>query len=294
VHAWTGRSAAIATAQDEGVPQSSAGDVREHDVARRIVRRVRPSAVFHLAGVTPARGGGDAATMMTTNVLGTRNVLDAIWREAPEAVTVVVSSSAVYGQGGARPLDETQPLCPVNEHGASKAAQEMTALGLGRQHGLSIIRARAFNLVGPGEPEGLVCSSLARQIASAELGLTEPVIRVGRLDSRRDFTDVRDAVNAFILLRNSGHPGDVYNVCSGCSTAIAELLERLLAMSRISLRVERKDVAVSRGDIDTQQGSYAKLERETGWRPTVSLDRTLSDLLDWWRTRLAVHAHHGG
>lgn len=262
------------------------GDICERPFVRKLLRETQPSKIIHLAGGTPARMETTGVDFLRVNVLGTWSLLDGVRSESPGATTVVISSSAVYGMEGKASLREGCPLEPGSEYGASKAVQEMLAFAFGVRHGLRIVRARPFNLVGPGEPKGQVCSAIAHQIASAELGFAPPVVRVGRLDSSRDFIDVRDAVAAYMVLGERGRIGEAYNICSGKAVQVGEILDRLLAMSRLKVRVIHLESVPIEGDVDSQVGSYEKIGTELGWKPSIPLDQSLRELLDWYRGRL--------
>ncbi len=251
-----------------------------------MLRETQPVLVFHFAGLTPGRPPIDAGALFQSNVLGTFHLLTALQQEAPHATSLLIGSSGLY-RPEREPISEGHGVAPTSDYSRSKLLQEMIAVGIGHEFGLPIVRARTFNLVGPGQPPGLVCSSFARQLAAAELGLSEAQVSVGRLDSWRDFTDVRDAVSAYLLLGEKGRPGEVYNVCSGRAVQIGEILDRLLGLARIRVRVVPNSSGPSApGDIDSQRGRYDKLHAETGWEPRVSLEQSLADLLDWWRERL--------
>jgi GDP-4-dehydro-6-deoxy-D-mannose reductase len=289
--------ATVATARHRAIlpataplPQPAVGDLCDGPFVSRMLRDTQPGYIFHLASLTPAREGASAVAMMQTNALGMMSLLEGIHAESPRATTVLISSGAVYGVAAAKALDETQALLPCNAYGASKAAQELVALAMGAQHALRVIRARPFNLLGPGEPPGLVCSAMARQIAAAECGFAPPMLQVGRLDTQRDFLDVRDAVAAYLLLGVHGRPGEAYNVCSGQAVHIREILERLLAMAQVPLQVVRRTLT---GDnpLQAQWGSYEKLHRDTGWQPRITLAQSLESLLAWWRHQLVEQGH---
>lgn len=274
------------------LPQPAVGDLGDGPFVARMLRDAQPGYIFHLASLTPAREGASSVAMMQTNALGTMSLLEGVRTESPQATTVLISSCAVYGVAEVRPLDETQALLPCNAHGASKAAQELVAIAMGTQYGLRVIRARTFNLLGPGEPPGLVCSAIARQIAAAECGLGPPMLRVGRLDTQRDFLDVRDAVAAYLLLGVAGRPGEAYNVCSGQAVHISEILERLLAMARVPLQVAHRTFTEDNPvQVQAQWGSYEKLHRDTGWQPRITLEQSLEALLTWWRHQLVEQGH---
>lgn len=268
-------------------PAPWVGDLCAPLFVTSMLRDVKPSVVFHLAGVTPARAGASTASMLQANTLGTACLLEALRAECPDAMTVLTSSGAVYGAAPTGAIDETTALAPHTVYGASKAAQEMVALAMGAQYGVRVVRARTFNLVGPGEPAGLVCAAIARQIAAAECGAGPPRVQIGRLDTQRDFLDIRDAVAAYLLLGIHGQPGEAYNVCGGQAVPISEILERLLAMARVPVEVARHSLPVG-SPVQAQWGSNEKLQRATGWQPRIPLAQSLADLLTWWRHAMAT------
>lgn len=264
------------------------GDVCDHTFLRAALSEAQPSLIFHLAALTPAsQPTPSAAAMLHTNALGTLALLESTHAVLPQAQVLIFSSSAVYGAARNHPVSEDEGLAPINDYGASKAAQELVAAAFSRQHALPVIRVRTFNLTGPGEPPGLVCAALARQIARAELGFAPPVVQVGDLDARRDFTDVRDAVAAYLLIGAHGCAGEIYNVCSARTVMIGEVLERLLALAEVKLKVVRRD-ETSRGGgrVHALCGSYERLHAATGWQPRIPLGESLRHLLDWWRADL--------
>ena len=264
------------------------GDIGDKESVRTVIRQGKPSRVFHAASLTPAKAQRSIQALFSTNVTGTLHVLEALTNESPTALTVVCSSGAVYGESHGGPLSESSPVQPVSAYGASKVAQEMGAVSYGVEHALSIIRVRPFNVVGPGEPDGLVSSAFCRQVAAAELGLGPPVLAVGRLDSVRDFTDVRDVARACLLLSERGTPGEAYNICSGRPVAIAQVLDLVLHHARVSMSVEARQAIPPRSaDVSHHTGTHEKLHRATGWTPGISLEESLIDLLNWWRERLA-------
>jgi GDP-4-dehydro-6-deoxy-D-mannose reductase len=182
------------------------------------------------------------------------------------------------------PLAEDHPLVPVSPYGLSKLAQEL--LGL---HALSarlrISIARAFNHFGPRQDPSFAASGFARQIAEIEAGRRAPEIVVGNLDARRDLTDVRDTVRAYRAVLERGRPGRIYNVCSGRALAIGDVLEMLLSRARVSIRVRVDPARFRPNDVPVLLGDPGRLRDELGWTPTVTLEQTLDELLDYWRAQ---------
>ncbi|MBI5672534.1 MAG: NAD-dependent epimerase/dehydratase family protein [Nitrospirae bacterium] len=275
-------------AEDGEDGRISQGDVCDRESVRSVIRQANPSRVFHTASLIPAKAKRDIQAMFATNVMGALHVFEVLAKESPATLTVLCSSGAVYGENRGETLSESSPLHPVTVYGASKVAQEMGAVSYGAEHALPIVRVRPFNLVGPGEPEGLVSSAFCRQVAAAELELGPPVLAVGRLDSVRDFTDVRDVARACLLLSERGTPGEAYNICSGRPVAIAQVLDLVLHHARVPMSVKARQAIPPRSaDVPHHTGTYEKLHRATGWAPGISLEESLVDLLNWWRERLA-------
>lgn len=262
------------------------GDTRDSVFIEETLRTIRPTHIFHLAGLISAEAALDA--LYDVNVLGTERLLQAVYRADLDPLIVIPGSSAVYGpvKSVELPIRESQPFRPVNFYAVSKIAQEMLAYTYYAKHGLKVIRTRAFNLIGPGQPPALVGASFARQIAEIEAGFAEPVLRVGNLAPQRDFVDVRDVVRAYLLAAECGQPGEVYNVCSGRGISIQTCLDQLLALSKVSIVVEQDPDRVRTVDIPVSVGDGSLLREHTGWRATISLEQSLADLLADWRQRL--------
>jgi GDP-4-dehydro-6-deoxy-D-mannose reductase len=186
------------------------------------------------------------------------------------------------------PITEQNPLRPLSPYAVSKVAQDFLGYQYFMSYGLRAVRTRGFNHEGPRRGEVFVMSNFAKQIASIEAGLHEPVMRVGNLDAVRDFTDVRDMVRAYWLAAERGAPGEVYNIASGRGITIREMLDRLLAMSTVEVRVETDPERLRPSDVEVLLGDASKFRAATGWEPVIPLERTLADSLDYWRGRLAA------
>jgi GDP-4-dehydro-6-deoxy-D-mannose reductase len=213
------------------------------------------------------------------NALGTHHVLDAVRRAALTCPVLVTGSALVY-RPSAVALSEDSEIGPSDAYGISKLAQEMLAL---RTYWCPVLVTRSFNHAGPRQSDAFVTSGFARQIAEIEQGRTAPVLRVGNLESRRDLTDVRDTVRAYRLIAQHGTPGRPYNVCAGRAYRVADLLDLLVGMSRVRVRIEVDPARLRPSDVPVVLGNPARLEHETGWRPEISIEQTLGDLLDYWR-----------
>jgi GDP-4-dehydro-6-deoxy-D-mannose reductase len=262
------------------------GDMRSREDLREAFAEARPERIYHLAAITPGRGGGDDRSFWEINVGGTAALLEEAGK-LPGARVQIAGSSAEYGllPREANPIAEHAELRPVGVYSVSKAAQGLLAFSYWAHQGLYVVRTRAFNHTGPREDTGFACSTFARQIAEAELDPAGGVIRVGNLDAYRDISDVRDIVRGYVAALEKGRAGQVYNVCSGVAVRIGDVLEVLEGMSRVPLRVELDKARLRPSDLPYQRGDSRALGDETGWRPEIPLERMLWDLLEYWRAR---------
>ncbi len=261
-------------------------DILDRDRVFSLVRDFRPDYVFHLAAQSSVRRSWeDPAFTYQVALNGQANLFDAL-REAGSGARVHVACSAEeYGRVTEEelPIREDHPLRPASPYALSKVMQDYHAVFSCQAYGMETVITRAFNMIGPGQSPQFVVSGFARQVAEAEAGLGEPVIRVGNLEARRDFSDVRDMVGAYWALLREGTPGEAYNVCGGSDHSIAEILEMLLSMSGVPIRVEVDEFRLRKADIPVLRGDNAKMCELVGWAPSRSLESTLADVLAWWR-----------
>jgi len=262
-----------------------------------LLEAFKPERVFHLAAVTLKDFSRNAVEeLYRVNVLGTQNLLFSLLEAKLEPVVLVTGSSASYGtmhSADAAPLTEESVLSPETVYGASKLAQETFAASLGTGTGLDVVRTRAFNHTGPGEGPKMACSSFAKQIAECEAGRGD-FITVGNLDSFRDYCDVRDVVRAYLLVATKSRAGDVFNVCSGRAVCMRRIVELLVSMSKMKIRVLEDSTKFRASDVSYQRGDYSKIRQQLGWEPEIPLEKSLSDLLDYWRGRLREDKTHTG
>ncbi len=270
-----------------------AAQVRTHQVdlldrasVDAVVRQVQPQWVFHLAALSsPAASWDDPAATIATNAGLEANLLAALVKQKPMPRVVVVGSGDEYGRppGRARRLDEATPLRPLTPYGVSKVTQDLLALQYHLSHGLPAIRMRPFNHAGPRQAPHFAIASFAQQIARIELGKQPPILKVGNLEARRDFTDVRDIARAYLLAAEKGKPGEVYNVGSGKAPRLRELVDLLLTMTRSKITLEVDPTRKHMAEADVYICDARRFARLTGWRPRIALERTLRDTLDEWR-----------
>jgi len=262
-------------------------DVRDEAAVRAALAACAPDAVVHLAALSSVAASWQQAELcFEVNFLGTRSVLRAVARCAPEARVLLVGSGDQYSPAAenAAPFRESDPLRPRSPYARSKACAEILGGEFARD-GLSVVRVRSFNHTGPGQGEQFVAGSFAAQTARIAAGLQEARMRVGNLDSARDFLDVDDVLDAYVKLLEPDVPPRVYNVASGQPLRIRSLLETLLELADIEPEIE---VAPERyRPTDWLVGDASRLRATTGWSPRVELRDTLAALLDEKRRGLA-------
>ena len=264
--------------------QWRAVDLLDAQAVRDGVAAARPSVVYHCAGA--AHVGQSWTTVTETlrlNVLCTHRLVEALRAVAPDAKLLITSSALVYGASPGA-IDEGQPVAPSNPYGLSKVAQEMVGTCSGG-YGNAFI-ALPFNHFGPRQASSFVAAAFARQIAEIEAGLIAPEIHVGNLDARRDLTDVRDTVRAYRLIVERGVPHRPYNICSGRTVAVQELLDTLLSRARVAIRVVEDPARFRPNDTPIVLGNPARARRELGWDAEIPLTQTADDLMEYWRSRV--------
>ena len=255
-------------------------DVGDAAAVQALVAQLKPEHIYHLAGITrPALG--DNMAFYRVNMLGSLHVLEAA--QAQGCRLLLVSSAYVYGRADSA-LRETMPLAPVNAYGASKAAADIAAISYALS-GLEVIRVRPFNHSGPGQSPDFVLPSLVTQVARIEAGQAPPQLKLGNLESVRDFSDVRDVVRAYRLLMAHGQSGEAYNVASGRGVSIRQLAEMVMAASRLPLRLEVEASRQRPQDIPYLLGDIHKLQQATGWQQDYRLEQTLEDMLTYARAQ---------
>ena len=264
-------------------------DLRDEKGVRELFELVQPDQVYHLAAWAIVHRSFDRAwETLENNIRLQLNIIQACLATGQRPRMLAVTSGEVYGanQSTVRPTSEDAPFQPSNPYAVSKVAQDMLALQYFLSHDLPIVRARPFNHLGPGQSTGFVAPDLASQIARIEAGLQPPVIRCGDLSAERDFTDVRDIVRAYRLLMEQGQPGEAYNVSSGHTHTIQELMDLLIAGAAVPITVESNPHHVRSGGVQKSWGDPARLQSLTGWQPEYPFERTVRDVLEDCRQRV--------
>ncbi len=262
-------------------------DLSKEGEVFKLIEEIKPDVIYHLAAFTSAADSFSSPRETVLNNIACQiNIFEAMRKSnLLESKTLVVSSAEVYGSVGKEelPINEKTTLNPTNPYAVSKLTQDF----LGRQYflsyGLKAIRVRPFNHVGPRQTPNFVVSAFAQKIAEIEKGKREPILPVGNLEAKRDFTDVRDVVKAYDLLMEKGELGEVYNIGSGVSYKISEILNRLLSLTKIKIEVKVDHSLFRPIDDPDLVCDATKLKNLTGWKPEISLDKTLEDTLDYWR-----------
>lgn len=269
-----------------GRVQLRAGDVGDGVRIEAVLREVQPEQIYHLAGYAHAgRSFKEVDAAWAGNLSATRTLYDAVLRWGGKPRILYVGSGLIYGDPETpdQAYDERSPLRPASPYAASKAAADLASYQYARSAGLHIVRARPFNHIGPRQSADYAVANFARQIAAIEQGRQPPLLETGNLSSRRDLTDVRDTVRAYLLLLQRGRSGEAYNIGTGQANSMQTILDRLLALSGVRVEVRPRAELLRPTDTAAVRADAGKLRQETGWSAAYSLDQTLADTLTYWR-----------
>ena len=257
-------------------------DITSFENVFSLVNQIRPEIIVNATGVFRA---SSPRVYYDVHCLGSVNLFESVLRiDSYKPKIFVIGSAAEYGlvESSALPVKESHPLWPVEHYGISKVAQTHNALSYSRA-GLSICVGRPFNVIGPGLSDSLALSSFARQISEIALGRKEPNILVGNLESKRDFVDISDLVEAIWRIVSQGHRGKVYNICSEHCYSIGDLLEKMISLSGTEVRIRIDPSRVKTNDVPVIYGDYAEIERDTDWRPSTPIEESIKSMLDYWK-----------
>ena len=264
-------------------------DLKDYAKVRELLAECCPDAIYHLAAQAfVPRSFEHPWETLENNIRAQLNLIRACLELEIRPRFLIVSSAEIYGASEPEqlPLNEDTAIRPTNPYSVSKVAQDMLGMQYFLSHNLPIMRARPFNHIGPGQNERFVAPAFARQIASIEEGQAEAVIYVGNLESKRDFTDVRDIVRAYHMIVEMGQPGEAYNIASGVARSIRHLLDTLLGLTETKIEVRVDPARLRPVDVPEIRGDSSKLRRHTGWQPELTFEQTLQDVLADWRQRL--------
>lgn len=259
-------------------------DLRDFAMLQATVAQHKPEGVIHLAAqASVPRSWADPRETYESNVVGASNLLECV-KDRVSMRILLIGSAQVYAAGVSHPLSETDPVEPSSPYAVSKMAQELLGGLYAREFALPVMMTRSFNHTGPGQSAEYAAGSFCSQITMIERGDQEPRMDVGRLDSVRDFLDVRDVADAYRLLLESGQEGETYNVASGAGVRIGDLLKLLVEIAELPHPVEiAEDSSPRAGDPDSLVGDPSKLQQRVRWEPRIPLETSLADTLDWYR-----------
>lgn len=265
-------------------------DLTNRVAAARVLEKSKPDKIFHLAAQSfvPTSWKSPEDTLVN-NIISELNVLEVVKEMKLNPVIVIAGSSEEYGlvHDDEVPVKETNPLRPLSPYAVSKIGQEKLAFQYHHSYGLKTVLTRFFNTEGPGRGQDFVTSNFAKQVAEIEKGKREPLIWVGNLEAKRDFNDVRDMVRAYWLASEKCQYGEPYNVCSGQARSIKSMLDLLLSLSKVkNIKVKQDPERMRPSDVPILSGDSSKFRAETGWQPEIPFEKTMLDLLNYWRERV--------
>ena len=268
------------------------GDLRDSLSIQDVVQKSQPDYVFHLAAQSYPKTSFEAPLdTLDTNVQGTTRLLEALKQERPSAVVHVCASSEVFGRVPKEkiPIDEECTFHPASPYAISKVGTDLVGRYYAEAFNMTVMTTRMFTHTGPRRGDVFAESTFAKQIAMIEYGFAPPVVKVGNLDSLRTFADVRDAVRAYYMLVTIDPiPGSYYNIGGTYSTSIGEMLNTLISMSSYvgDIETEIEPERLRPIDADLQIPNTDKFEKHTGWRPEITFEETMLDLLNYWRDQI--------
>lgn len=261
-------------------------NILNYEEVEALITEVKPDYIFHLAAQSSvALSWEKPGLTVDVNIKGALNVLDCIRKSDYNPAILLIGSGEEYGHVKKEeiPIGEDNTLRPGNIYAVTKACQNMIGSIYANAYGMNVMMVRAFNHIGPNQTPVFVVPDFCKQIVEIEKGIRDPILRVGNLDARRDFTDVRDVVRAYVLLIEKGAPGEVYNIGSGQSVSIKEILNKIISLSMTSVSVEVDPDKLRPIDVPIIEADITKLEECTGWSPNIPLVTTLKETLEYWR-----------
>ena len=261
-------------------------DIMDKNAIAELLFKIRPDYIFHLAAQSSVGlAWKNPGLTVDVNIKGSINVLDAVRELFYKPSVLLIGSGEEYGhiQPDETPIVENNLLRPGNIYAATKACQNMIGNIYSKAYDMQLIMVRAFNHIGPGQLPMFVVSDFCKQVAEIEKGLREPILRVGNLAAKRDFTDVRDVVKAYVKLIQKGVPGETYNVGSGNAQEIRKILDLIISLSDVDIKVEVDPNKIRPVDVPIIEADITKLNSLTGWTPQIKIEQTVKETLDYWR-----------
>lgn len=262
-------------------------DIRDDEKVKNYIREVKPDLTFHFAAITNVGfSWKNKKLTYEVNIIGSSNLFEALSEYSPNSRVLIMSSAELYGNKGNKPIGTREEIDVKNPYSLSKYSMEMISDLYNERNDLNIVKIRAFNFTGPGQDSKFVASDFAKQIAMIERGYSEPIIHVGNLDVKRDFSDVRDIVEYLIKISDEGKAGEIFNLCSGEAYSIRFILETLLSFSNMQIDVIVDKSKLRPADIPVLFGDYNELKTRLKIDKKYKIEETLFDLLEFWRKRV--------
>lgn len=261
-------------------------DVADFKSVHRIIKKIEPQEIYHLAAISSVgKSFSEPIFTFKINFGGVQNILEAVRRENVKPRILIPNSADMYGKVSAQdlPIKETQTLHPLSPYAISKTCADILAEQFFKVYQIPVIRTRSFNHTGPRQALGFVIPDFASQVTRIDLGLQEPVLKVGDLKAQRDISDVRDIVLGYYLLMKKGKPGEAYNLGSGKIYNLKKILQYLVSLSSRKIKIQIDQSRLRKIDITALQADIGKIKKETGWNPKIPLQKTLQDTYNFWR-----------
>lgn len=262
-------------------------DLNNREAVEKAIRDYKPDYIYHLAALaSPAKSFADPSGTIMNNVVVELNILEALRKAGlVDTKILIIASGDMYGIVKAEelPLDENTPLRPISPYAVSKITQDYLGLQYALTHHIYVIRARPFNHIGPRQTDAFAVGAFAKKMISIEKGIIPPVLKVGNLDAKRDFTDVRDMVKAYVALMDKGIKGEAYNIGTGTSHQMSEILDMMKKEIKMDFTLETDQSLIRPNDIPEYRCNATKMMTLTGWKPQIPLNQTLRDILEYWR-----------
>lgn len=266
------------------------GDLTDYEYTSNLILSTKPKIIYHLAALSVVHTDTETAKRALENNLALQfNLLEAVKEHAPDSRLVAICSGNVYGkvESDELPITETTPIRPLNAYSVSKLSQEYLALQYYFAHKLDVVILRPFNHTGAGQTENFVIPAFARQFAKIKSGSQEPEIKVGNLNTARDFTDVRDMVEAYIMAADKCESGQIYNIGSGQASKISEILSLMSEISGVEVTIKEDSSRIRGVDVPVLISDSSKFRGITGWEPKIPFKKTLQTVLDYWEEKLS-------
>src|SRR3972149_8870722 len=286
IQRWRSKTDNIENIQDKIIIQEA--DLLDAHSLYKVVDEIRPDYIFHLAAQSYVQTSWSSPTnTLEINIIGTANLFEAVKKSGLNIAIQIACSSEEYGKvlPDELPIREDNPLRPLSPYAVSKLAMDYLGYQYHESYGMRIIRTRGFNHTGPRRGDVFAESTFARPIAEIEKGKKEPVVHVGNLEAKRDYTDVRDMVKAYYLSVQKCQSGEVYNIATGKSWKIRDVLNLLLSRSKVKIKVLQDKRRMRPSDVEVLVGDASKFMKVSGWRPEIPFEKTMEDLLNYWRER---------